>query len=272
MTAQGDMLRAALAHAGRGRPVFPCGPDKKPRTPRGFLDATTDTARIMSWFSGRSRDLIGVPTGSRSGLVVLDIDITDSLDGIMDFEEVCAGREMPDTLTVQSRSGGRHHYFDAPAGRAIRCNAKKLAPGVDVRGDGGYIVVPPSLGYVIIDRVAPAPLPGWLLALLDPPPPEPPRFMRAELAPAARERATERRFEAVLRVVETAAEGTRHDRLFWAACRCGEMVAAGELDEADAASALVAAALAAGGKDRRNAQATARDGIRRGREEVPRAR
>ena len=268
-----SLLEAALTHAERGRPVFPCGPDKAPRTPRGHLDATTAAAPILSWWSRGPRDLIGMPTGARSGLVVLDLDTRGGRDGVVAFERLRAGRDLPDTLTVRTRSGGRHHYFDAPADRAVRCSAGRLAPGVDVRGDGGYVVVPPSEGYAVVGCTAPAPLPAWLLALLAPPPPPPgpPRSDPAELGPAARKEAAERRFGAILRVVRAAPPGTRHDRLYWAACRAGEMTVAGGLDEGAAAGALVAAAMEAGGEDERNARNTARDGIRRGKEEAPRA-
>jgi hypothetical protein len=58
--------------ANRGIPVFPCKPDKTPATPHGFKDATTDLAQIEAWFSDREA-LIGVPTGTASGLNVLDV-------------------------------------------------------------------------------------------------------------------------------------------------------------------------------------------------------
>ena len=73
-----------------------------------------------------------------------------------------------------------------------------------------------------------------------------------------------RRFDALARTVRNAAEGTRHGALFWAACRAGEMVAEGEIDAATAAADLARAAMEGGGKDRKNAEATARDGIKRG--------
>ena len=76
------------------------------------------------------------------------------------------------------------------------------------------------------------------------------------------------RFARLLRVVQDAAEGERHRLLFWASCRAGELVAAGILDATTAQSALVDAAMNGGGRDRRNAEATARDGIARGKAEV----
>ena len=72
------------------------------------------------------------------------------------------------------------------------------------------------------------------------------------------------RFAALVRTVRDSAEGERHYRLFWAACRAGEMVAAGAIGAESAAAELARAAMEAGGRDARNAEATARDGIKRG--------
>ena len=66
------LLEAALRHARAGRPVFPCGPDKAPKTAHGFKDASVDPATIRRWFAGDA--LLAIPTGKVSGLVVLDVD------------------------------------------------------------------------------------------------------------------------------------------------------------------------------------------------------
>lgn len=73
-----------------------------------------------------------------------------------------------------------------------------------------------------------------------------------------------RRFAALVRTVRESAEGERHHRLFWAACRAGEMVREGSIGAEAAAAELARAAMEAGGRDARNAEATARDGIKRG--------
>src|SRR5690348_8932391 len=69
------VLTDALDLADRGTPVFPCGRDKKPRTPNGFRDATTDPIQVMLWFESDPNLLIGVPTGEVSGFDVFDIDV-----------------------------------------------------------------------------------------------------------------------------------------------------------------------------------------------------
>ena len=68
------MLRAALGFAKRGKPVFPCKPDKTPLTPNGFKDATTDPNQITEWWTKHPEALIGMPTGAVSGVVVLDVE------------------------------------------------------------------------------------------------------------------------------------------------------------------------------------------------------
>lgn len=136
---------AALEWARRGYPVFPCrnlpGSDghKAPLTCNGFHNATTDEATIKGWWQGHPDALIGVPTGSATGLAVLDLDKKNNKDGyaaVPDWE----------TLTpaiVRTGSGGAHLYFAADG--QVRCATGK--DGVDVRGDGGYVIVPPSQGY-----------------------------------------------------------------------------------------------------------------------------
>ena len=69
------LLKAALAYARRGVPVFPCEPDgKRPLTYNGFWDATADPRRIRDWWSRWPTANVGLPTGERSDLLVLDVD------------------------------------------------------------------------------------------------------------------------------------------------------------------------------------------------------
>ncbi len=130
-------IRAAVHLADLGLPVFSCKPDKSPNTPHGFRDATTDRESLVGMFA--QPDLrIGMPTGKASGLTVVDIDPKNGGDKSV-------GRlNIPNTRTAETPSGGLHFYFkDA----GIRNSASLLAPGVDIRGEGGYVIVPPSEGY-----------------------------------------------------------------------------------------------------------------------------
>ncbi|MBI2933560.1 MAG: bifunctional DNA primase/polymerase, partial [Planctomycetes bacterium] len=134
-----SLLEAALRYAELGYPVFPCAPgSKSPITPHGFKDATTDVAQIESWWAKQPDANIGMPT---VGLLVIDVDGADNAwpnDPAMALE-LARG---PASLTPR---GGRHHVFRQPKGKSWKNTAGKIAPKVDTRADGGYIVVPPSV-------------------------------------------------------------------------------------------------------------------------------
>lgn len=131
----------ALALAEGGVPCFPCEPrTKRPLTRHGFKDATSDAAQIRSWWQKYPTALVGVPTGSASGMVLIDIDGTpDSVDYILANPELEAARQ-------HNTRRGLHYWFRAPPGETIRCSTSKLARGVDVRGEGGYGIWWPAAG------------------------------------------------------------------------------------------------------------------------------
>jgi hypothetical protein len=134
-----DMLAAALEYAKNGVPIFPCKPDKSPRVSGGFKAATVDEAQIRDWWQKWPGALIGMATGKPSGISVLDIDKKNDKDG---FKHISDWRDLS-PITVVTRSGGAHIYF-ADDG-TIRNGASP--EGIDVRGTGGYVIVPPSPGY-----------------------------------------------------------------------------------------------------------------------------
>lgn len=159
-----QLLEAALNYARRGWRVFPCRPKgKEPLTPAGFKNATTDEAQIRVWWGIWPDANIGLATGN--GLYVLDLDGPDG-------EASVQGKEIPDGPQVTTGKG-RHCYFqtDAP----LRLFAGKLR-GVDGRGEGGYVIAPPSvhpLGrvYQWIEGTEDMPLPfcpDWLAELARP--------------------------------------------------------------------------------------------------------
>jgi putative DNA primase/helicase len=149
----------ARVYALRGWPVFPvhiavrgacsCGKPactskgKHPQTAHSFYDATTDEDVIRTWGEvDYPRANIGIRTGKESGLVVLDIDSDKSgEESLRQLEEQYGA--LPNTVTVVSGGGGRHLYFQHPGGR-VPTTTGNLGPGLDTRGDGGYIVAPPS--------------------------------------------------------------------------------------------------------------------------------
>jgi hypothetical protein len=184
--ARNHLLEAALEYAGRGWRVFPlhsptvagcscgnrnCGKSigKHPRTAHGLQDACTDAAKISVWWERWPDANIGIATGPESGVFVLDID--GELGDAALSTHHRQGRNLPDTLTV-STGRGKHIYFRWPEGQTIRNSAGKLAKGLDIRGDRGYAVIPPSIHqtgarYAYIDPNASiSDAPAWLLALV----------------------------------------------------------------------------------------------------------
>ena len=138
---------AALAHAKKGLLVFPCRPDKRPYTSHGLRDATRDIAEIDKNWTRWPDALVGARCGAENGFWGLDIDVgggklgEDSLQELID-----AYGPLPDTVEALTPSGGRHLYFRHPRdGRRIPNSASKLGKHLDVRGDGGYVIVPPSV-------------------------------------------------------------------------------------------------------------------------------
>lgn len=115
------------------------GPGKHPRTPRGCLDASTDPTQIRAWWERWPDANVGIATGA--GLVVIDIDPrSGGDDSIVDLRRSLGA--LPDTIESLTGGGGRHIYLSAPC--EVRNSAGVLGAGIDVRGDGGYVVAPPS--------------------------------------------------------------------------------------------------------------------------------
>ena len=128
------LIDAALAEAQRW-PVFPLAHDKRPVVSGGFMAATQDPADIRRMVSLPGAELVGVPTGEVSGIDVLDIDPDK---GGFSWQDDHA-HEIPDTeYQLTRKPGGMHYLFRHHPG--MRSSASKIGPGVDVRGDGGYIV------------------------------------------------------------------------------------------------------------------------------------
>jgi hypothetical protein len=220
-----------------GLPRFPCNLDKRPLTARGHLDATSSPIDESRW------PLTGVPTGTASGLDVLDVDTAGWLDEHYS--------RLPATRVHETRSGGRHLLFRHAQG--LRCSASRVAPGVDVRADGGYVIWWPRAGLRVLSDAPIADWPGWLLQLARPPSGAPgpfqiiaPNGLRAPGGGVSPTRNLRKRTKHILRLVERAEEGTRNNRLFWAACRFGEMVAEGVIRETVAVQLLESAATLCG--------------------------
>ncbi|MEU6984099.1 bifunctional DNA primase/polymerase [Streptomyces sp. NPDC046324] len=265
------LLHAALVAAERGWPVLPLRPgDKRPaghpeascpgtgRCADGHLvpeqRATTDPDLIQAAWTARPYN-IGIATGP-AGLLVVDLDtvkakdVKRTPDGATSFHALCerAGQAVPDTYRVRTASGGEHLYFTAPGGVRLRSSAGTLAPKVDTRGWGGYVVAPgstlPSGSYDLLDDAPVAELPAWLLAALTPPekPTQPVRLAMPSRANRYADVVLERETAAVA----FAQEGGREAELFRAARAVGRFVAWGDLHRQTVEEAFQAAGESAG--------------------------
>jgi hypothetical protein len=236
---------AALEFVRAGIPVFPCVPEgKHPLTPAGFHDASRDVDQVRAWWTRWPGANIGMPTGSTSGIDVVDIDVTKTDAGFAAFERATAAGLVDGELArVRTPSGGMHVYFTASADRPQRCWQAANAH-IDFRGDGGYVIVPPSTlatdtspaSYRLFSLSAPNSKPVDAVALRSFIDPKPPRTgTRATLTRAPEP-------SRLAQWVSNLQEGERNSGLFWAACR---LVEAG-LAPADVEIALGPSAQTAG--------------------------
>ncbi len=232
-------LQYALGYAAKGWPVFPCRKDtKRPFMTGGFHKATTDEWTVTQWWTQWPEAMIGVPMGNASGIWAVDCD---GEEGIGQFAELCGkhGYE-PATLSQTSPKGGRHFLFSCPKNREIRCSVRKVAPDIDIRAEGGYVIVAPS--FRIDGKEY-----SWDNGL---PIAEPPSWLVEEAVKANARTAQSRYGMAALRAeadkVAAAPEGERNDTLNKAAFAIGTLVGGGEISRGDAKAALLEAAIRAG--------------------------
>jgi hypothetical protein len=295
------LLRAALAAAARGWPVFPLRPgDKRPalhgasRCPgtgpcsdghAGWEQrATTDPDRIgRAWTAAPYN--VGIATGP-AALVVVDLDTPKpghdappqawQLPGVHDGGDVLtvlcerAGHPVPwDTHTVTTASGGRHLYYRHPEhGPALRNTGGTLGWLIDTRAHGGYVVAAGSVlagrfRYTVTDGTDPAPLPDWLADALTPPPLPP---QRAVAVPLAADRHGAYIHAAVTRELARVTGSPPHGRnhaLYQAAVALGQLVAGDQLPEDDVTAWLTGAAAQVGQRPGETARTIA-SGLRAG--------
>jgi hypothetical protein len=130
---------SAMAYTQKGYRVFPVrAGEKRPETANGFHDATTDPGQIEAWFGNNPQLNIGIPTG---GMLVVDID-PEGLNWLDDEAEKRSS--LTDAPWARTPRGGHHFWFKQPEGMELRNSVSRLAPGVDTRATGGYVVVAPS--------------------------------------------------------------------------------------------------------------------------------
>ncbi|MFI7499520.1 bifunctional DNA primase/polymerase [Streptomyces sp. NPDC049687] len=257
-------LAHALSAAERGLAVLPLSRTKLPalRSPHrpedppchgtcgrfghGVYDASTDPARIRELFAAAPWATgYGIACGlPPHHLIGVDLDTKSDTDSTGALRELALRHlfTIPPTIVVRTPSGGRHLWLTGPPDVVVPNSAGRLAPGIDIRGAGGYLVGPGSRTahgvYATAPgtaHLAPAPCPRPLLRLLLPPPRTPGPGARAGAGPGGAHG------RGLVQFVLAAHEGQRNTRLFWAACRAYE----DGIGEA-LADALVAAAIRTG--------------------------
>ena len=139
------LSEAAARFAAAGVPVFPCVPgEKRPLVLRGFHEATADPAQVAEWWSRWPSANIGIPTGAVSGVEVVDVDVHPTGTGFPAFREAHRqGHAAGWAALVRTPSGGLHAYYPVNPDRA-QSSWQAARAHVDFRGDGGYIIAPPS--------------------------------------------------------------------------------------------------------------------------------
>jgi hypothetical protein len=263
------ILAAALAYAGRGFAVFPVPPDSKKSYKSAKYSngarwgASSDPAEVRRDFTHWPNARIGIPTGAVNGIVVVETDTIEGhgIDGAALLAKLEADHgALPDTLTACSPSGSLHRYFLHP-GRDIRIKttASVIGSGVDVRGDGGMVIAPPSVNldgraYRWINKLPVVAMPRWLVELTRD---KPPSISQRAVAAIARPYDGPSRYgaaalESEIANIHRAEPGHRNAVLNKAGFALGQLVVIGLLDEAEVARLLFAAAAAWGNpnKDR----------------------
>ncbi|MEU4364377.1 bifunctional DNA primase/polymerase [Promicromonospora sp. NPDC023987] len=302
----GALLATALEYANRGWHVFPLTPgSKRPATPRhaaadcdhrdpwcrtghtGWEQrATTNPDRITRAWTAAPYG-VGIACGP-SGLLVIDTDTpkpgaalppveargeATSGEGVLiALAEDCGEPDgLPETWTVDTPSGGVHRYYTTGhLTESLGNSAGRLGPWIDTRGNGGYVVAPPTVTdagrYLVGLDAEPEPLPAWLVRRLTtrPAAPATPRELRPVTHRSAYLRAV---LTKEAQHVREATEGSRNHGLFAAACCLGELIAGGSLTEPDASGVLLDACaghIANGAFTEAEAWQTIRSGFRRG--------
>lgn len=172
MMAESSLSVAAVEYAQRGFAVFPLVPrSKDPRIAGGFKAATRDPEAVARWWRRWPNSNIGIATGVPSGVIAFDVDPRNGGD-----DALIRLTNRPEAPTVHTGGGGIHEYYAHPGDGDAPCrrNAGGLQ-GIDVKGDGGYVVAPPSIHpsgslyqwdvVLGLDEVAIPPAPAWLLEL-----------------------------------------------------------------------------------------------------------
>jgi hypothetical protein len=225
-----NSLAWALSYERAGLSVVPARlVGKRPLVAwKPWQQTPADPDQLRIWWKRWPKANIAIITGAVSGLVVVDVD--PAYSGPATLAAMEADHLLLDrSAAVETPSGGRHYWMRHPGGRLSNSNKAirdRYGAGVDIRGDGGLVLAPPSVRVAgcyswRVGGPATIPqMPGWLVELLRPPPS--PRRPTRPVDPASLLAAG--RLAALEYKVRTAPEGNRNDMLYWAGRRLREMV------------------------------------------------
>lgn len=248
-----NFFDAAADLVSLGLRVFPLVPSRKLPLIKAWQNVATDDAEeIAAWAEQWPTANIGIATGTKSGVIVIDIDRKDGKDGLVALDGLAKqGEVLPPSPIAITPTGGQHRYFRAVAGirnaMEVARDGRGLGRGIDVRADGGFVVAPPS---VLIDcaahgagqycwRVPPMTsefprLPEWAVKRLSPqptPPRQPVPIPSPIEAEGYRRQALSDLHE--LTAMMSSLKDGRHQAPFSMACRIGKYQAHGFLTEAE---------------------------------------
>ena len=240
-----ELLDHALTYAEKmGWKLHPCKKDKTPYLPAWQKNASCDPDQIKEWWAKWPNASIGCKCGPDSKIWVLDIDLPDGPDTL---EKLLSDNSpLPLTLIQKTGSGGKQIFFSYN-GVEIRNSAKKAGPGIDVRGDGGYIILPPSnhpsgKNYEWLQKKAISQAPAWLVDIVKKPPTK--HVTHPQIGGNSKYG-----LAALLnQIIELSGSGVgnRNDKLNASSFSLGQLVAGGELEMGHVENSLLGVALATG--------------------------
>ena len=251
-----NLASAAFRLALRGLRVFPLAPGTRipMKGSHGYLDGTRDLDVVRAWWLASPTANIGIACGAASGIWVLDVDPRHGGAAALAALESEHGA-LPATITATTPRGGKHLYWRWPTdGPEIRNSVARVGDGLDVLGEGGSVVAPPSIRALggryawCGGDAALADAPGWLVGLTRPPARA---TTRDQCPPSTAIQGDTDRYVAAaaaseLQELESAPERTRNDALNRAAFNLAQLVKAGALPEDWARGQLEARAVGIG--------------------------
>jgi hypothetical protein len=264
------MFDAALENSGRGWSVMPVSraSGKRPLEKwKQFQTVHPSRSMLHYWFTKHSGCNLGLITGAISDCFIVDTDTPEAARWFMGHDD------LPGTPIVQGSADYKLHFYFKHPGFSVSNSVKKIHPGADVRGDGGYAVLPPSVHqngttyqWIVTPEEVPLPdAPQWLLDLVKKKEFVPRQVIVPVIGTASKrhQRYANRALEIELANVATAPDGKKHDQLFQSVAKVAEFVPHGLLSESEITGYFFGA-VEGRAKNKRGALETIEKAIQRG--------